>query len=283
MKKIIVSIISCLLVASVYGRTFTVSLYDYTPSRGNGITEAEYTNDHGAIYNITQPRLDVYLPDKSGVPCLLALPGGGYRYVSARNEGSLLAENMLNDNVAVAVLKYRLPNGHAHIPLADAQRAMEILRDSAVQWGIDSSRIGVIGFSAGGHLAGCLLTQYKSPKCRPDFGILIYPVLTLDSALTHKVTRQQLFSDEVSARYMQRFSPVKNVSANTPPCIICACQDDKTVPVKNSILFFEALTKNGVEAELHIYPKGGHGWGFSRNFPSRYNFERSLMEWIQKH
>ncbi len=255
MKKILTTIVLTLFVTILFGRTFTVPLYDYPPSRSNGITEAEYTNEHGAIYNITQPRLDIYLPEKTGVPCLLAMPGGGYRYVSARNEGSLLAERMISDNVAVAVLKYRLPNGHAHVPLADAQRAMEILRDSAVSWGIDSSRIGVIGFSAGGHLAGCLLTQYKSPKCRPDFGILVYPVTTLDTTITHKVTRQQLLGNDTPARYAQRFSPVKNISATTSPCIIFACQDDKTVPVQHSILLFEMLTKHGVEAELHVYPK----------------------------
>ena len=267
-----------------FSRTLTIKLYDYQPSRSNGISEAEYTDERGSIHNITEPRLDVYLPDGAeNVPCVMSIPGGGYKYVSARNEGSAVAENLISDNIAVAVLKYRLPNGHAGVPLADATRAMEIIRDSAVQWGIDSSRIGVIGFSAGGHLAACLLTKHKSPKSRPDFGILVYPVISLDSAITHKGSRQLLLGSEYPSRYPYRFSPEKHVSSTTPPCVIYACQDDKSVPVKNSMLMFEALTTQGVAAELHIYPYGGHGWGYTRPFPNRYDFERSVVEWIKSH
>lgn len=284
--KRITPLLILLLSVNVFSRTFTVKLYDYQPSRSSGITEAEYTNSHGDIFNLTDPRMDIYLPDnqKAPLPCVMTVPGGGYKFVSARNEGSAVAESLLSDGIAVAILKYRLPNGHPDIPLADAQRAMEILRDSALQWGIDSSRIGVMGFSAGGHLAACLLTKYKSPKSRPDFGILVYPVVTLDSALiVNTNTRKYLINNQAPLQYPKRYSPINFVSGTTPPCAIFACQDDNTVPIKHSILFYEKLTSQHVPAELHIYSQGGHGWGFTRNFPNRYDFERAVVEWVQKH
>ena len=282
MKKYSLLILMCAAATIVSGRTFTIRLYDYQPSRSNGITEPEYIDDRGCVFNTTEPTLTVTLPDGGNdFPCVLTIPGGGYKYISMRNEGKLAAERLVKENIAVAVLKYRLPNGHAGVPLADAQRAMEILRDSAALWHIDSNRIGVMGFSAGGHLAGCLLTQFKSPKTRPDFGILVYPVTTLDSAMTHAGTRKQLLGETYPKMFPKRYSPVNRVESNTPPCIIFACQDDKSVPVKNSIIFFEELTRQGVPAELHIYSAGGHGWGFGRNLPDRFNFERTLIHWIQ--
>ena len=283
MKKVCLFILLC-AATIVSGRTFTLPLYEFPPSRSNGITDPEYTDDKGHVFNVSLPTLEIYLPEnQENIPCMLTIPGGGYQYVSMKNEGLLVAERLTKESIAVAVLKYRLPNGHAGVPLSDAQRAMEILRDSAEQWKINKNRIGVMGFSAGGHLAACLLTQFKSPKTRPDFGILVYPITSLDLAYTHAESRHRLLGDTYPSMFPYRYSPVERVSSNTPPCVIFACQDDRSVPVKNSIVFYEQLTANGVQAELHIYPKGGHGWGFDRTFPDRVSFEHTVINWIENH
>lgn len=252
------------------------------PITGNNhIMIAEYTSDNGQIYNITQPRLQVWLPeDGKAEMMLLVCPGGAYEYVSAYNEGIRVAEFFNAKHIAVAVLEYRLPNGHERIPLTDALAAMRILRDSAAVWGIPSNRIGVMGFSAGGHLAGSLLTMYNDNTTRPDFGVLVYPVLSM-MADTHGKTRTHLLGSEPPAEKMHEWTLLHHVKSDMPPVFISACQDDRAVSVSNSIDFYTALTAKKVPAELLLLPQGGHGWGFSRAFPMRIIFEEALLRWLE--
>ena len=254
------------------------------PAEGsNGITEAESTGSYGEIYNITQPRIDLYLPSGGGRPAttLLVCPGGAYQYVSVQNEGKYVADWALQHGMAVAVLKYRLPNGHDYIPLSDAMAAMRMLRDSADVWNLDAGRIGVMGFSAGGHLAGSLLTKYADSRTRPDFGVLVYPVLSME-ADTHLKTRRLLLGDSFGERQKAEWTLRTGVGRQVPPCFVVACQDDKGVPVSNSIVFFTALTKAGVRAELLVMPKGGHGFGFMREIPQAALFHQLLLQWINE-
>lgn len=259
---------------------FTVNLYPNGAPDSNGITEAEYEKD-GRFYNTTHARMDLYLPDGGNSRMMiLTCPGGGYRYTSTYNEGVDVAKFFNARGIAVAVLKYRMPNGHANIPLEDALTAITIIRDSAACWRINPNQVGVIGFSAGGHLASMVVTKFTSHYNRPDFGILVYPVISMDTAVTHLGSRTKLLGEHPAKETVGEWSADKKVSEQTPPCYVVANADDRTVPVKNSLLFYESLVQKGVSAELHIFPVGGHGWGFTRQFNGKEQFESSLMTWL---
>ncbi len=249
---------------------------------GNGITTPERQGSRGQIFDISEPRMDIYLPKTDRpVAMLLCCPGGAYEYVSIPNEGTYVAEWANQHRIAVAVLKYRMPNGHENVPLSDALAAMRILRDSAQVWNLIPDKIGVIGFSAGGHLAGSLTTMYVDKKTRPDFSILVYPVLSMGDD-THKKTHELLLGKNPTPMQDAKWTLLNNITPDTPPCFIVACQDDKVVPVSNSIDFYSALTRNNVPAELFIMPTGGHGFGFQREIPQTAVFRQALLSWLQE-
>lgn len=279
-------LILCVL-SSLYGMcvspTMVVALYSGEVPLTNGYTQPEEMKKGGLYYTVS-PRMDVYLPEGvTNAPMLLVIPGGSYRYASVVNEGERVAEYMVARGIAVAVLKYRMPNGHTLVPLMDAIQAMEQLRDSAEAWQIDAHAIGAMGFSAGGHLCSTLLTKYKTNKSRPDFGVLVYPVISMEPEWTHKRSHDLLLGEQATEIVEKEWSTYECVNANTPPCFLVACQDDKTVKVENSLLFYSALTRMGVEGELLILPHGGHGWGFSRSFADKEVFEHALLNFIQRH
>lgn len=275
------------------------------PGESNGITEPESTDNYGNISKITEARFDLYFPEKPNGQMVIVCPGGGYSFVSSFNEGLYVADWMTERGVTVAVVKYRLPNGHWTVPLTDVQNTFRYCRAHAGEWGV--RQIGVMGFSAGGHLAACATTLYEDTQTRPDFSILIYPVISLDREISHEGTRTGLvgpgskwlgrtgktFSQwekdkEQLECLIRKYSLENNVSADTPPVFLAHCTDDTTVPVKNSILFYLALKENDVPAEMHVYPQGGHGWGFSKEKYvshdnlgyARSEFEASLARWM---
>lgn len=261
----------------------TMFLYPDGAPDSNGITEAEYANERNCVYNTTNPRFDLYLPaGKTNVPCILVTPGGGYGYSSCQNEGEFVADFFVPHGIAIAVLKYRMPNGHEDIPLEDAARAMQLLRDNASVWGLCAEKIGVMGFSAGGHLAASLLTKYPCEKSRPSFGVLIYPVISMDAAITHKGTCRHLLGKEPTEEQRKNWSTELCVTEQTPATFIVACQDDKSVPVENSLRFFQACTAKHVPAEMLILPIGGHGFGFQRTIPDVAVFHQALITWLQR-
>ena len=280
----------CICVTSVQAYalqpTKTVYLYPEGAKESNGYTAQDeyYVPERGALYRTSEPRMDIYMPahnkSKEGVTALLSCPGGGYSYTSIVNEGLNVAKYFVPRGYAVVVLKYRLPNGHENIPLSDAIRAMEILRDSATVWGLNPQKIGVIGFSAGGHLAASLVTKYTSAKSRPDFGLLVYPVISFDKNVYHGGSCRQLLGEEPTAEQIENWSLDKQVTETTPPCWLVACQDDPTVPVENSIRFYQALTAKKVPATMLLVPTGGHGWGFTNHFPMREVMEQSMISFI---
>ena len=274
--------------------TKTCPLYSSADDKtANGFApKDEYTNGAGSIFKLSSARIDIYLPEKGGKPSamILAIPGGGYQYVSSGNEGVNVADYFVPRGYAVAVLKYRLPNNsvpslpeRASIPLTDALQAMRLLRDSAEAWNLDPHRIGCMGFSAGGHLAASLLTGYTDAATRPDFGVLVYPVITMDPKLTHKGSRLELIGRKASREQTELYSCEKHVTTDTPPCIIVACQDDPTVNIENSLLFYKALTDKKVPSELVIVPEGKHGWGFMRQFPDRDVIDHAILNFVAAH
>jgi acetyl esterase/lipase len=251
------------------------------PGESNGISGVfETQNDWGDLRNIADSaRIEIYMPKKPNGQMIVCCPGGGYSCVSAFNEGAYVADYFTKKGIAVCVVSYRLPNGHWQVPLTDVQNAFRYCRAHADEWGM--KQIGIIGFSAGGHLAGSASTLFVDEVTRPDFSILVYPVVTMDMALTHKGTHNQLIGTEDKwldeslpykeylknkAKYeelTEHYSLEKQVSENTPPTIFLLSSDDGTVNPENSIRYFRALLDKGVSAQMYVYPYGGHGWGFT--------------------
>ena len=260
---------------------YTIFLYpDGNKPNDNGYVAADEEEKNKRLYKTSEPRMDIYLPKEKANAIILACPGGGYVFTSIPNEGEAVANYFTPRNIAVAVLKYRMPNQKQDVPLSDAVKAMEILRDSAQIWGVPTNHIGVIGFSAGGHLAATLVTKFSSKKSRPDFGILVYPVISMDATITHQGSCKQLLGENPSQQLRDAWSAEKCVNENTPPCFIVHCQDDPTVMVENAIRMFQALTLHHVKAELLLLPTGVHGWGFSKQIPQKEVFEAAMNQFI---
>ena len=261
--------------------TCSVPLYPEGVPDSNGLMpEDEYMGNGGGIYKTSVPRLDLYRAENAK-GTILVCPGGAYLFTSVGNEGVNVAEYFVPRGYNIAVLKYRMPNGHENIPLEDACRAMEIVRDSVAAWQPASLKIGVMGFSAGGHLASSLLTKYSSRKARPDYGILVYPVISMDSTLTHQRSCQELLGESPTDEQRRKWSTDLQVTSDTPPCLIVGCQDDQTVQIENSIRFYQALTAAHVPSSLVILPTGGHGWGFLRHFPQRELIEQAILAFLE--
>ncbi|GAB3777462.1 hypothetical protein GCM10028818_24660 [Spirosoma horti] len=242
---------------------------------GAQITEKSETdaNDILRISNVSVPTLTVYLPpkDKATGAAVMICPGGGYGILAASHEGSDVAHWFNEMGVAAFVLKYRLPNpaimtNQQEVPLMDAMQGLTLIRKEAARYGIDPNKIGVMGFSAGGHLAATLATHYnKGPKAseqaKPNFAILMYPVITFGEK-AHAGSRNNLLGKLASSPEMVAYySNELQVTAQTPPTFLVHAEDDKAVPVENSIDFYLACLKSGVPAEMHLYPSGGHGFG----------------------
>ena len=225
-----------------------------------------------------KPSLTIYLPekDKATGAAVVIFPGGGYGHLAMDHEGHQIAEWLNSFGVAGFIVKYRHSRsgaGYGHpAPLQDAQRAIRTVRSGAEQWNVDPDRIGIIGFSAGGHLASSLGThfhqRYSETKdeidrvsCRPDFMILMYPVISFTEPFTHKGSRRNLLGENPDPELVENLSNEKQVTPETPPTFLVHADDDKGVPPQNSIAFYLALKKANVPAEMHIYEKGGHGFG----------------------
>ncbi|HEY4370144.1 MAG TPA: alpha/beta hydrolase [Steroidobacteraceae bacterium] len=245
--------------------------------------DEEVTRDpsDAAIFrlNISRPTLTIYLPkqrDANGAAVIIC-PGGSYRGLSVLKEGSEVAHAFNAMGVAAFVLKYRTSSDRhmtnkAQAPLQDLQQAIRLVRDRSQQWHVDPQRVGVVGFSAGGHLAATAATQFEPPvldghpralSVRPDFVILAYPVISFTDALAHKVSREMLLGAQPSAESIEQYSNELQVTARTPPTFLVHAGDDTSVPVGNSIRFYEALQAHKVPAELIVYPAGGHGFGLN--------------------
>jgi acetyl esterase/lipase len=266
--------------------TCTIPLYpDGAPDSNGYKPEDEYVKEGTKIYKTSIPRIDVYLPNAAdaAAPAILVCPGGGYQFTSTGNEGIDVANYFVPRGYAIAVLKYRMPNGHERIPLSDALQAMRLLRDSAAVWHIREQHIGVMGFSAGGHLAATLLTKYADAKTRPDYGVLVYPVITMDETLTHRGSCRSLLGEKPTLEQRLNWSAERNVTSDTPPCIIVVCQDDPTVKVDNSLLFYKALTNQHVPATLIVVPEGKHGWGYQRQFRHREIIDQAILSFVAEH
>ena len=259
-------------------------------SKESSVKETEHS---GMFSGVTKPTLAIYLPEKekSTGAAVVICPGGGYAVVVYQAEGVKTAKEFAKNGVAAFVLKYRLPNDSTMIdkkigPLQDAQQAIKVVRENAAKWGIDINKVGIMGFSAGGHLASTEATHYKkalienkdNTNLRPDFQILVYPVISMQDSLTHLGSRTELLGKDPSKEIKDEFSNELHVDANTPPAYITQAADDKVVDVDNSIVYWEALRHHNVSAELHIYPKGNHG--FVLRLPTE-EWMSTIFKWMK--
>ncbi|WP_417013074.1 alpha/beta hydrolase [Alistipes sp.] len=259
-----------------------VKLWDNASApHSNGITAPE-TEERGRISNIVETELHIYpaARDKATGQAVVVCPGGGYRLVAMQREGDEVGEWLSAEGITVVALKYRLPNGHREVPLEDTEAALRYIRDHAGEYGVDPARVGIMGFSAGGHLAGSAATMLPE-AVRPAFAVLIYPVITAEPGKCHKGSFDHLLGTGRTADDEERWSLQNRVTATTPPTLLILADDDRTVPPVNSTLFYEALKRNGVKGcSLHIYPEGGHGGGFHPSRAYRNAWRADVLDWL---
>jgi acetyl esterase/lipase len=244
------------------------------------------------------PALTPFLPepDKRTGAAVVICPGGGYSGLAMQKEGLEVGEWMQRRGIAGVVLRYRCGGGKNQqpVPLEDAQRALRTVRSHASDWGVDPQRVGILGFSAGGHLASTATTMFdegdpqaadaiERQSSRPDFAVLVYPVITMEAAVTHGGSRKNLLGENASDELVEHWSSDRRVTDKTPPTFLVHAGDDKAVPVKNSLLFYEALVAHGVPAELHVYEEGGHGFGMLRGERPADHWPEQLEPWLKKH
>ncbi len=247
----------------------------------NGITEDESLKGPGRPTNVKEPVLYVFPAAKPNGMAVIACPGGGYVHLSMQNEGFNMADWFNAQGITYAVLKYRMPNGHKEVPLSDAQEAIRIVKAHASEWNVDVNRIGIMGASAGGHLASTAATHFTA-ETRPAFQILLYPVICYDPAVSHKGSFLNLLGKNPSPEDIQLYSNDRQVTTETPPAFIVLASDDTSVPPANSLRYYEALIKNNVQATMHIYPTGKHGFGFKDSFPYKRQWTEELEKWLRE-
>lgn len=251
------------------------------------------------ISKVQEPTIEVYLPAKSNATgqAMLIFPGGGYHILAYDWEGTDIAKFLNGKGIAGIVVKYRLPSSKTqtekhNVPLIDAQRALRMVRSNAEAWNIKSDQIGIMGFSAGGHLASTLGTHFDEKvyepidatdeqSARPDFMALIYPVVTFTQTTKHSGSQKALLDETPTKELLTHFSNELQVTSNTPPTLLVHATDDTAVPVENSLLFFQAVKDKGVPATMHIYPKGGHGFSLARQDPHLRGWTERLFEWME--
>ncbi|HEX2935401.1 MAG TPA: alpha/beta hydrolase [Bacteroidales bacterium] len=291
MKTLQLATALLLLFSVTAGAQEIVNIYPgKVPNSKESDVKESFTN--GMYRGVTTPTLEIYLPekDKATGTAVIIIPGGGYSVVVYQGEGVSNAKQLAKQGIACFVLKYRLPDDQTMTdkkigPLQDVQQAIKFVRENASKWGINPAKVGIMGFSAGGHLASTGATHYKTAliensnntNLRPDFQVLVYPVISMQDNLTHADSRKQLLGSNPSKEDVDQFSGELQVDANTPPAYITHAADDKVVDVDNSIFYFEKLRHNKVPVEMHIYPAGGHGFVFRQE-----GWTEPLVKWINK-
>lgn len=243
---------------------------------------------------VSQPTLIAYFPEKgkSNGTSIIIFPGGGYAGLSMANEGSNIAKAFNEMGVTAFVVKYRLPSDEIMVdktigPLQDAQQAVLTVRKRAAEWGLNPSKIGIIGFSAGGHLASTAGTHFdklviddkENISVRPDFMILLYPVISF-GPMAHVGSRENLIGKTPNEALIELYSNENQVTPNTPPTFLVHAQDDNVVPVQNSLMFYDSLLKNKVKASMHIFQAGGHGFGLN-NPKSKEHWIDWCRDWME--
>ena len=262
--------------------TLELPLWPAGAPNSNGLTGTEEDLDGGRVANVVSPSITVYKANQPNGMAIIMCPGGGYARLAMNHEGHDMAPWLNAQGITYVVLKYRMPNSHYEVPLSDAEQAIRLVRQHAAEWGVRPDRIGIMGASAGGHLAASLATLYSSDETRPDFQILFYPVISMQPGITHGGSRQNLLGENPSQELENKYTLEKQVNERTPQAFIMLSADDGAVPPANGIHYFEALLQHQVPATLHVYPTGGHGWGFRDAFTYKRQWTGELEKWLRE-
>jgi acetyl esterase/lipase len=303
LRSAILSALVLTVVASVsFAQEKPIPLYpNGVPNSKPAPASYKQKTENGGIAMVTQPELTPYLPEKGTAngTAVVVCPGGGYVWLAMEHEGAAIAKEFNKIGVTAFVLKYRLPSDQIMAdktigPLQDAQRAIQMVRQGAAKWGINQNKVGIIGFSAGGHLASTEGTHFDKVvidnkdniSVRPDFMMLIYPVITFADK-THMGSKESLIGKTPTPQLVDLYSNEKQVTANTPPTFIVHAEDDDVVPVENALQMYQALLSNKVKTEMHLFQSGGHGFGL-KNPKSKqlwFNWAKDWMDangWLSK-
>jgi acetyl esterase/lipase len=286
----------------LFSQDTIIPLWPGTPPNRIETDEKETRTKSGIlrISKVQQPDIAVYLPSKANSigKGMLIFPGGGYGILAYDWEGTDIAKWLNSKGIAAFVVKYRLPDSRSlidphEVPLIDAQRALRIVRGTHERWHLDPDSIGIIGFSAGGHLASTLGTHFDqktyepsdsldSLSARPDFMVLMYPVITFTSAAVHKGSREALLGNDPDPEMLNHYSTELQISRETPPTLLVHATDDTGVAVENSLLFYKGLKEKGVPATLHVYAKGGHGFSLATGDAYLHTWTDRVISWLQQ-
>ena len=280
MRKILSFIVSLMTVTVFAQQPVELPLWPDGAPNSNGLTGDEQELSPHRISNVTHPTITVYHPEQPNGMAVIMCPGGGYGRLAVDHEGHDMAPWFCGQGITYIVLKYRMPNGHSDVPLTDARKAIRLVRQHAGEWNIDPYKIGIMGASAGGHLASTLATHYDW-ETRPDFQILLYPVVTMQQN-THGGSRNALLGENPAPELIREFSNELQVTSDTPQAFIVLSSDDGSVPPSNGVGYYLALQKNKVPASLHVYPTGGHGWGFRDSFKYKQQWTQELEKWLRE-
>ena len=272
-RKILTAVLLLMSVAAFAQKGTTMDLWSKGAPNNNGDEK-------------DKAEITVYLPDakKATGRAIVCCPGGGYSHLAMDHEGHQWATFFNNQGIALIVLKYRMPHGNYKIPISDAEEAMRKVRRNAVDWHIDRNNVGIMGFSAGGHLASTIATHSKGDAA-PNFQILFYPVITMDPAFTHKGSHDNFLGTDRSKKEMKKleyeYSNDIQVNRTTPRVFLALSDDDRAVSAANGFNYYSECYRHDVPATLHIYPTGGHGWGYRESFTFHYLMVFELKAWLE--
>lgn len=266
-----IALLVVLLAASLSAmaqRSFDVNLWAAKAPNKNGLQDTAY--------------IKVFLPDAKRATgrAVVICPGGGYAHLAMEHEGTQWAPFFNNMGIAAIVLHYRMPNGNVKVPISDAEEALRIVRRNAKNWHINASDVGIMGFSAGGHLASTIATQSKA-EAKPNFQILFYPVITMMQGYTHQGSHDNLLGKDAHKKDEQKYCSDLQVTRVTPRACLLLSDDDHTVMPINSVNYYAELYRHDVPASLYIFPTGGHGWGMNTSFAYHAEMLTNLKGWLE--
>ena len=267
-----------------YQQDETIVLWDNAKApHSNGLQGEAYEKEPYRLVNTTKAVLYVYNADpaKATGQAVVICPGGGYAKLSMDQEGYLMAQWLAKNGITAFVLEYRLPNGHKEVPLEDTVEAIRVVRKKAKKFNIDPKKVGVMGFSAGGHLAASV-SNIPPVEDRPNFSILFYPVVIANHYTSHVGSFRNLLGKGFVQADADEFSMEKLASENTPPTILLLSDDDTTVPAAGSAMYYAALRYHGVKAAMYVFPEGGHGWGNYDKFSYQKEWQHLLLRWLNE-
>lgn len=272
MKRLNIFIVFMLMVTTIASAQQVINLWPNGAPNSNGDDS-------------DKAELTVLLPDakKATGRAIVCCPGGAYSHLAMQHEGTDWQWFFNNQGIALFVLKYRMPRGNYHVPISDAEEAIRLVRRNAKEWNINPNDVGIMGFSAGGHLASTIATHSKG-EVKPDFQILFYPVITMVSGFTHKGSHDNFLGKDLSKkeqkRLEQEYSNDMQVTRATPRAFIALSDDDHGVLPSNGVNYYVECFRHDVPASLHVYPTGGHGWGYRESFPYHMEMLLELKAWL---